>query len=102
MEAKSNIPIGIMENAKYQDMETDIAPGDMIMLYTDGLTEAMNEEEKMFGYPRIVSTIGDAPGEGYSTPKQLLDSMKQAVSEFVCGAEQSDDLTMLAILYKGA
>ena len=102
VEAKSNIPIGIMEDAKYQDMETTIASGDMIMLYTDGLTEAMNEEKELFGFPRIISTINNAPDSGFATPQQLLDSMKQAVSQFVCGAEQSDDLTMLAILYKGA
>lgn len=102
VEAKSNIPIGIMEEAKYQDVETSVVPGDMIMLYTDGLTEAMNEEKKLFGFPRIISTIGDAPEPGFTTPQQLLDSMKQAVAQFVCGAEQSDDLTMLAILYKGA
>ena len=102
VEAKSNIPIGIMENVSYQDMETTIAPGDMIMLYTDGLTEAMNEEDKLFGFPRVLSTIEGAPEPGFTTPQQLLDSMKQAVSQFVCGAEQSDDLTMLAILYKGA
>lgn len=102
VEAKSNIPIGIMESVNYQDMETTIAPGDMIMLYTDGLTEAMNEEDKLFGFPRIIGTIEGAPEPGFTTPQQLLDSMKQAVSQFVCGAEQSDDLTMLAILYKGA
>ena len=102
VEAKSNIPLGIMENVSYQDMETTIAPGDMIMLYTDGLTEAMNEEDKLFGFPRVIGTIEGAPEPGFTTPQQLLDSMKQAVSQFVCGAEQSDDLTMLAILYKGA
>jgi serine phosphatase RsbU (regulator of sigma subunit) len=43
----------------------------------------------------------DEPGS-FDQPDDVLEAMKQAVSQFVCGAEQSDDLTMLAILYKGA
>ena len=99
LEFKPGFPIGIMENATYRDFETEIAPGDMVMLYTDGLTEAMNGEKKLFGQQRIVDAI-NASG-AFETPKQLLDTMSQAVAGFVCGAEQSDDLTMLAILYKG-
>ena len=111
VDAKSNIPIGIMEEAKYQDQETTISPGSMILLYTDGLTEAMNAKEELFGYPRIIKTInGDDSASNQSedskqesfTPQQLISTMKQAVSDFVGQAEQSDDLTMLAILYKGA
>ena len=99
LESKSGLPIGIMENVHYQDREAHLAVGDVIMLYTDGLTEAMNAKNELFGQKRIVSAI-DAAGS-IEEPKQLLDAMSQAVADFVCGAEQSDDLTMLAILYKG-
>ena len=99
LEFKPGFPIGIMENATYRDFETEIAPGDMVMLYTDGLTEAMNSAQELFGQQRIVDAI-KAVG-AFEAPKQLLDTMSQAVAGFVCGAEQSDDLTMLAILYKG-
>lgn len=96
LKAKSHLPIGALEETHYVEQETQIAPGDMIMLFTDGLTEAMNAEHALFGKERVLQAIdGD-------TPQQLLDSMSQAVAGFVRGAEQSDDLTMLAILYRGS
>jgi hypothetical protein len=94
LEAKSHLPIGVMEETRYQDQETQIAPGDMVMLFTDGLTEAMNVESALFGKERVVQAVR---GE---SPQQLLDNMSQAVAGFVRGAEQSDDLTMLAIHFK--
>ena len=94
LEAKSHLPIGVMEETRYQDQETQIAPGDMVMLFTDGLTEAMNVESALFGKERVVKAVR---GE---SPQQLLDNMSQAVAGFVHGAEQSDDLTMLAIHFK--
>ena len=103
IEADSNLPIGIDEEKTYKDQETTIAPGDMVLLYTDGLTEAMNGEKELFGLDRIVNTICDGNGKAlaFDGPKHLLDTMSQAVSRFVNGAEQSDDLTMLVIKYKG-
>jgi len=99
LNAKPHLPIGVMEQVPYHVEETRIEAGEMIMLFTDGLTEAMNGEEKLFGLQRIEQTIHE--NDVISTPKQLIDTMSQAVANFVCGAEQSDDLTMLAILYKG-
>jgi len=115
LEARAHLPIGVMEETRYQDQETQIAPGDMIMLYTDGLTEAMNAEHELFGKARILQAICgrdsvvagntangglDLPEVGTESPRQLLEGMSRAVAAFVCGAEQSDDLTMLAIQYK--
>ena len=96
LNAKSSLPIGAMEETRYVEQETQLAPGDMVMLFTDGLTEAMNSENALFGRERVAQVIS---GE---TPQQLLDNMSQSVADFVRGAEQSDDLTMLAIRYKGA
>ena len=96
LNAKSSLPIGAMEETRYVEQETQLAPGDMVMLFTDGLTEAMNSENALFGRERVAQVIS---GE---TPQQLLDNMSQSVAGFVRGAEQSDDLTMLAIRYKGA
>ena len=96
LNAKSSLPIGAMEETRYVEQETQLVPGDMVMLFTDGLTEAMNSGNVLFGRERVAQAVrGDSP-------QQLLDNMSQAVAGFVHGAEQSDDLTMLAILYKGA
>ena len=96
LNAKSSLPIGAMEETRYVEQETQLVPGDMVMLFTDGLTEAMNSENALFGRERVARVIR---GE---SPQQLLDNMSQSVADFVRGAEQSDDLTMLAIRYKGA
>lgn len=102
LDTKSNLPIGAMEDTRYVDHEDQIVPGDTVLLFTDGLTEAMNAEEKLFGKERVVSTICGRKVEGDERVTQLLDTMSLAVAGFVRGAEQSDDLTMLAIRYKGA
>ena len=111
LDVTANIPIGVMEEKKYNIQESVIAAGDMILLYTDGLTEAMNASGKLFGLKRVEETICGDGGmnaddknrelPAFAGPQQLLDTMSHAVSEFVNGAEQSDDLTMLVIKYKG-
>ncbi len=107
LDAVANIPIGIDEGKQYKDQETTIAPGDVILLYTDGLTEAMNAGEELFGLARVEQAVcsgkSDENGEvssSFKSSQQLLDTMTHAVSEFVNGAEQSDDLTMLVIVFK--
>jgi serine phosphatase RsbU (regulator of sigma subunit) len=111
LDVTANIPIGVMEEKKYNIQESVIAAGDMILLYTDGLTEAMNAGAELFGLKRVESAICGDGGmnaddknrelPAFAGPQQLLDTMSHAVSEFVNGAEQSDDLTMLVIKYKG-
>jgi serine phosphatase RsbU (regulator of sigma subunit) len=107
LDAVANIPIGIDEDKQYKNQETTIAPGDVILLYTDGLTEAMNAGEELFGLTRVENAVcsGKSSGNGevsssFESSQQLLDTMTHAVSEFVNGAEQSDDLTMLVIQVK--
>ena len=111
LDVTANVPIGIVEGKEYKTQEADIATGDLILLYTDGLTEAMNVGAELFGLKRVESAIcgdGDMDADGkncerpaFAGPQQLLDTMSHAVSLFVNGAEQSDDLTMLVIKYKG-
>ena len=107
LDAIANIPIGIDEDKQYKDQETTIAAGDVILLYTDGLTEAMNAGEELFGLNRVEQTICGELGSdesrklpSFETSQQLLDTMSHAVAEFVNGAERSDDLTMLVIKFK--
>jgi len=92
----SNIPVGVMQDWKYTLQETTIDPWTTIFLYTDGLTEAEDNNHAQFQEKRILDVIRQAP----HTPKQLIEAMTHAVHQFVGGAEQSDDLTMLALQYK--
>ena len=93
---KANIPLGIFDDFTYEVQETTLEGGSMLFLYTDGLTEARNPQRKMFGLDRVMTALG---GSADLTPEQLLEKMTQEVHAFVEGAEQSDDLTMLAIRY---
>lgn len=89
----SNIAVGVMPNWHYSVQKTVIAPGETLFLYTDGLTEAENEAHAQFGEARMMDILSATSKE----PHEIIDSMTKAIDAFVEGAEQSDDLTMLAI-----
>ena len=96
-----NLPVGIEFNFLYSLQEADIDPDTTIFLYTDGLNEAENETHAQLGEERIMAVANSLLATGNHQPVTLVDEMKNAVHDFVNGAEQSDDLTMLAIQYKG-
>lgn len=90
----ANLPVGVMEHWKYTQQEASIDPDTIIFLYTDGLTEAENADHAQFGMERIMDVTRTA-----DKPKAVIDIMTEAVKRFVGDAEQSDDLTQLAIQY---
>ena len=94
----SNVPLGIMANHKFEGQETVIKPHSVIFLYTDGLTEAEDANLKQFGKQRM-QILAEAYQQNEGV-QELVNKMTSAVKEFVGGAEQSDDLTMLAVDYK--
>ena len=89
----SNLPIGAMPDWEFKAQEADLAPGSTIFLYTDGLDEAENAQGQMFGKERIREVMQTSSQQ----PRALIESMTQAVADFVGDTEQSDDLTMLCI-----
>ncbi|MBP5770861.1 MAG: SpoIIE family protein phosphatase [Bacteroidaceae bacterium] len=95
----SNIPIGVMPSWDYSLQEAHIFTGTTIFLFTDGLTEAMDADKAQFRMERVNSVAADALAHEQKEPRQLIESMSKAVHEFVGNAEQSDDLTMMAIQY---
>ena len=95
MAVDSNLPVGVLPDWKFTVQESHITPQTIIFLYTDGLTEAENIDHDLFGEQRILDTAKTAQ----RTPRELIDQIAGAVQEFVGEAEQSDDLTMLAIQY---
>ena len=98
LEAKANMPIGLFDDFEYEGEETTLEPGTTLFLYTDGLTEARNPAGDFYGEKNMMAAINDCITDNL-TPKQLLDSIKRRLSSFTDSAEQSDDLTMLALLY---
>ena len=94
-----NIPVGFMPQWKYTMEETQLSTGTTIFLFTDGLSEAMNTNEDMFLKERINEVVARAMANQQLEPRQLISQMTEAVHQFVDDAEQSDDLTMMAIQY---
>lgn len=96
LDSEPSLLLGVELSAKYTAHELTLAHGDTLFLYTDGLTEAENTEHETFGEERALET---AAHFGTLTAEQQIEQMHQAVDQFVNNAEQSDDLTMLAIQY---
>jgi len=94
-----NLPIGILPDLDYTLQETVLPSGSTIFLFTDGLNEAENNIHDQFGDQRINDVATAQLACGQTKPDALVEAMTQAVHAFVGEAEQSDDLTMLAIQY---
>jgi sigma-B regulation protein RsbU (phosphoserine phosphatase) len=95
----ANIPVGVMTAWKYTLQEVQILPGTTIFLYTDGLTEAEDANHAQFQTERINDVATRALANQQQEPKLLIGLMSDAVHQFVGNAEQSDDMTMMAIQY---
>ena len=87
-----------MEGSRYSQYEIQLEPGDRLFLYTDGVPEATDAENRMFGTERMLRALNTDPK---ADPQQILLNIRTAVDEFVCSAEQFDDLTMLCLEYNG-
>lgn len=94
MKDKHGFVLGGMEDSKYTDYEFTLGEGDTLFIYTDGLPEATDSENEMFGNDRILQHL-NAVKEGI--PEIIIDHMEKAVKGFVGEAQQFDDLTMLAL-----
>ena len=95
----SNIPVGVMSGWKFNLQEAKIYTGTTIFLFTDGLTEAEDSTHAQFRMERVNRVAEEALEKQQHEPRQLIDRMTDAVRRFVGDAEQSDDLTMMAIQY---
>ena len=94
---KPALAVGALPGLPYVAMETTLEPETTLFLFTDGLTEAMNAAHELFGDARAVQTARRLLQQEHCSPQSLTDAMEKAVKAFVGGAEQSDDLTLLAI-----
>ena len=92
-------PVGAVPATSYKMQETVIEPQTTILLYTDGLNEALNADKEKFGKERILNETNRAIQAGQLSPKALIEQLTLSVHQFVGDTEQSDDLTMLAINY---
>ena len=90
--------IGGMDAMTYPEYEIRLEPGDKLFLYTDGLPEASDRDNRMFGKDRMLAALNRDPK---APPRAILEAVRHDVNEFVGEAEQFDDLTMLCLDYYG-
>ena len=95
---KHGFVIGGMDGMKYKEYELQLTPGSKLFLYTDGVPEATNAQNELFGTERMLAALNENTG---SSPEEMLKNVRRSVDGFVRDAEQFDDLTMLGLEYKG-
>lgn len=95
---KHGFVVGGMDGMKYTEYEMKLTPGAKLFVYTDGVPEATNAGNELFGTKRMIEALNKDTG---ASPEQVLKNVREAVDSFVKDAEQFDDLTMLCMEYKG-
>ena len=99
LNSSSNIVLGIMDDADYDESEIVLNPGDTIFLYTDGVTEANNDYNGFYGEDRLKNILNKYKGQELD---KIISEIKKDIDEFCNRQEQFDDITMFIIRYKGA
>jgi len=95
----SGPPVGALEDYKYPVQQREILPGEMLLLYTDGVTEAQNRAGAFYGLERLKQALSRR--ESAASSREVIELVRADVRRFVAGAAQSDDLTLLAVRWFG-
>ena len=95
---KHSPAVAVMEGMKFKEHDFEMHPGDILFVYTDGVTEATNAEDELFGTERMLESLNHNRS---AQPKELLSEVKRAIDVFVSDVPQFDDITMLGFIYYG-
>ena len=103
---KPGLMLAGMDGVRYKELTLQLEKGDMLYLYTDGVTEAMDKDEEQYGEDRLKKLLSfgenyPAPSEENGIAEPVCDAVIADVRKFTDGAEQSDDITMLCVRYLG-
>ena len=88
--------VATMEGMRFREHEFELYPGDSLFVYTDGVTEATDAHDELFGDDRLIEALNKDPG---ARPEQILKNVRAGIDAFVKEAEQFDDITMLNFVY---
>ena len=99
MFTEGSFPVGLIPEAHYDSVRVTIQPGDTLVLFSDGVTEAADIEEQMFGVPRLTEALA---GQHDAPLDQLQKKVVDSIEHFAGGASQADDITLLFIRYCAA
>ena len=94
LKARPNFVLAGMEQVPYRTCELQLRPGDEIFLYTDGVTEAQNGRQELFGEQRLLSALNERKG---LSVQETCETVRASVDSFVGGADQFDDITMVCL-----
>ena len=98
LKTKQSPAVATMEGLKFRQNEFDLEPGDIIYLYTDGVAEATNSDEELYGTDRMLEDLDKTKN---TSSEEILKLMKKSVDDFTGEAPQFDDITMLCLRYFG-
>lgn len=99
LSTKPNLVLGAREEAPFSTFETLMHPGDVILLYTDGTTEANDHYREFYGLERLMAKAGESAG---MHPMDAIVMIRDDIGEFTKGTEQYDDITLLMVRYDGS
>ncbi|MFM9967158.1 MAG: PP2C family protein-serine/threonine phosphatase [Burkholderiales bacterium] len=99
LKVKKGLVAGIMEASRYPLDTMRLLPGESLLLYTDGVTEALNTAEELYTEARFLETAQQAASP---TPRALVEAVRASIAAFALDAPQADDITLLALRYVGA
>jgi sigma-B regulation protein RsbU (phosphoserine phosphatase) len=94
---EGSYPVGLVPEAEYTAVGLKLEPGDTLVLFSDGVTEAMDPAEQLFGVPRLRECL---TGHMQTPLEELQQTVLQSVENFARGASQADDLTLLLVRYR--
>ena len=98
LKSKHSVPLAAMEGMHYKEHTFRMCPGDSFVVYTDGVTEATDADDTLFGETRLTAALNEAPE---ASPEEAVAAVRRSIDAFVGDAEQFDDITMLAFRYIG-
>jgi serine phosphatase RsbU (regulator of sigma subunit) len=96
-EPSGGMPLGVFEDAKFGERQLELRLGETLLVYTDGVTEAMNPQRELFGEDRLKDAVR---GQGKLSAEKLTERVVGEVAKFARGAEPSDDITLLALKHR--
>jgi sigma-B regulation protein RsbU (phosphoserine phosphatase) len=92
----TGVPMGLLPDATWREVSLQLDPGDLLALYTDGVTEAVNEADQEFGWNRLCEAVGDADARQRPV-RDLCEIIMSRVADFAAGMPQYDDQTLLLV-----
>ena len=98
IQSPAGFVLAALDNIVYQKQELQLAPGDQLFLYTDGVSEATNLSEELFGEDRLHAALSKVGG---ASSEEICNHVRGEIDTFVGGADQFDDITMLCVTYNG-